>query len=35
MIDYYKLDMHVLFANELLVKTMDIPEDLRVSTGGN
>ena len=31
MIAYYKLDMHVLFANELLVKTMQIPDALRAS----
>jgi Fe-S oxidoreductase len=29
MSDYYKLGFHVMFANELLVQTMEIPEELR------
>jgi Fe-S oxidoreductase len=30
MSDYYKLGLHVMFASELLVKTMEIPEHLRI-----
>jgi Fe-S oxidoreductase len=30
MIQYYKYDLHVMFVNELLVQTMEIPEDLRL-----
>jgi Fe-S oxidoreductase len=30
MIKYYKLDMHVMFISEVLVETMEIPEDLKV-----
>ena len=30
MMHYYKLDMHVMFISELLVETMEIPEDLKV-----
>jgi hypothetical protein len=29
MSDYYKLGLHVMFANELLVQTMEIPEEMR------
>lgn len=30
MIEYYKADMHVMFISELLVKTMEIPEEMRI-----
>lgn len=30
MIEYYKADMHVMFISELLVQTMEIPEEMRI-----